>query len=1038
MQREILKRLAARQELSPDEIEAFISAISRDEIGEAAIAAFLMGLLSKGVSTSETVAIARAMRTHYVPVRPHIKEDLLDTCGTGGGLSTFNISTATAIVCAAAGIPVAKHGSRSLSSPSGSADVLEALGVKIELPAQAIERMIEDIGIAFIHAPNFHPIMRRLLPVEAALGIKTIFYSLIGPLISPAQASRHLLGVYREDWQRMAAEVVRELDFTRAMVVHGLDGIDEISLLGKTRIHDLNQGDISVYEIAPEDFGLTRCRIEDIGSLGPQGNAELIRKLFTGQVKGAPCDAVILNSAGALIVGGRAADFREGVALATDLINTGAASRKLSELIEYSHSFNDHVPLITLDEHRKLRTAERIWRGIIAASPDGILLLGRDGLVELANAHACAQLGLDSDQVVGSGYAQLLTQLLDEANAQPRLEKIAEAFSSGKSLRWDDKSGSHHYGVTAIPVDDGSGLVLICRDRSEQARAEASEQDKRARLKTLIETLPDLIWLSDINGTFLNCNHKFERLLGVAENQIKGRTAEDFLPTEMAELLNRGATQVLAYRIPVLSREWLTYADDQHREYVEIIQTPFIDHQGVVKGVMGIARDVTAFQRNEDELRRQKAALRKMLYNDELTGLPSRQAQIERIQELAVNGSNFSIIGLSLNNFSRIFSNFGSTMSDAVIATAASVLREAIPAGCEFYRTSDTRFSVIVIDVIDPEKLTQIANHIIGHMSKPLHIKDASIFVNLSIGVASYPTHGANTDQLIRNTIAALNEAEQIDGTAFRMFAPQMLESVQHLQWLDYNLRLALEQNQFELHYQPKIHLADGNTSSAEALIRWRHPDKGNIPPNDFISRCEANGLIIPLGRWIIDTAAQQAAEWFAQGCPFRIAINVSAKQLTDPDLLDKLSEAQTRAHGLLDIELTESCLMSHEGKTLEFINQCRTLDFGVHLDDFGTGYSSLSVLARMPFTMIKLDRAFVNEIGKIGNGQALLKSMIGMAKELGLLVVAEGVETQEQATFLKAQDVALAQGWLYAPAMPVQKFNLWRASFTEAAAFAK
>lgn len=1031
MQRETLKRLAARQELSPDEIEAFISAISRDEISDAAIAALLMGLLSKGVSTSETVAIARAMRAHYVPVRPRIKQDLLDTCGTGGGLTTFNISTATAIVCAAAGIPVAKHGSRSLSSPSGSADVLEALGIKIDLPASAIEHMIEDIGIAFIHAPNFHPIMRRLLPVEAALGIKTIFYSLIGPLISPAQAQRHLLGVYREDWQAMTAEVVRELGLTRAMVVHGLDGIDEISLLGRTRIHDLTSSGISVYEIAPEDFGLTRCGIEDIKTLGPQGNAQLIRKVFSGQLEGASRDAIILNSAGALIVGARAADFREGIALAADLIDTGAVSRKLGELIEASHSFSGQVPARPIDEQRKLRTAERIWHGILAASPDGILLLGRDGVIELANPHACKQLGLDSDQVIGRGYAQLLTKLLDETNAQPRLEKIAEAFSSGKALRWEDKSGAFHYSVTAIPIDDGSGLVLICRDRSEQARAEASEQDKRARLKTLIETLPDLIWLSDSNGKFLNCNHKFERLLGVAENQIKGRSAEDFLPAELAELLNRGAAQVLAYRIPVVAREWLTYADDQHREYVEIIQTPFINHQGEIKGVMGIARDVTAFQRNEDELRRQKAALRKMLYTDDLTGLPSRQAQIERIQELAVSGSSFSIIGLSLNNFSRIFSNFGSTMSDAVIAKAASVLREAIPAGCEFYRTSDIRFSVIVIDLIDPVKLTQIANHIIEHMSKPLHIKDASIFVNLSMGVASYPTHGANTDQLIRNTIAALNEAEQIDGTAFRMFAPQMLESVQHLQWLDYNLRLALEQHQFELHYQPKISLGDGNISSAEALIRWRHPEKGNIPPNDFISRCEANGLIIPLGCWIITTAAQQAAEWFSQGTLIRIAINVSAKQLADPELLHKLSEAQTHAHGLLDIELTESCLMSNENKTLEFIHQCRVLGFGVHLDDFGTGYSSLSVLARMPFTMIKLDRAFVNEIGKPGNGQALLKSMIGMAKELGLLVVAEGVETQDQANFLKTQDVALAQGWLYAPAMPTQKFNLWRANFT-------
>ena len=268
---------------------------------------------------------------------------------------------------------------------------------------------------------------------------------------------------------------------------------------------------------------------------------------------------------------------------------------------------------------------------------------------------------------------------------------------------------------------------------------------------------------------------------------------------------------------------------------------------------------------------------------------------------------------------------------------------------------------------------------------------------------------------------------------AYRLFDPIMLRSVQQLQWLDQNLRLALENGQFELFYQPKVNLADRTTGSVEALIRWTHPERGNIPPDEFIGRCESNGLIIPLGHWIIDAAALQAAEWRDQGHAVRIAINVSANQLADSELLQKLRAAQARANGLLDIELTESCLMSNQDKTLELLHQCRELDFGVHLDDFGTGYSSLSVLAKLPLTMIKLDRAFVREISNEGNGKALLKSMISMAKELGLAVVAEGVETQEQADFLSGQDVALAQGWLYAPAMPVKKFNQWLSNFEEA-----
>ena len=1027
MERETLQRLAAHQELSADEIEAFIDAIDRDALAETSIAAFLMGLLSKGVTSGETTAIVQAMSARAVQIAPRTREPLIDTCGTGGGLSTFNISTATALVCAAAGIPVAKHGSRSLSSLSGSADVLEALGVAIDLPPYAIERLIEDVGIGFIHAPNFHPVMRRLLPIEASLGIKTIFYSLIGPLINPARARRHLLGVYRPDWQAMTAEVVRSLGQQRTMVVHGLDGVDEISLLGPTSIHELGPTGLSVYEITPETFGLARCRLEDIRSLGPQGNAELLRQVFAGRQRGPARDAIVLNSAGALMLGERAANFAEGIALACELLDSGATADKLAELIEASQALSDRLPLVPpapLDETRRLRTAEHIWNGLLDASPDGILLLGADGVVERANANACLQLGQDPDQLVGRAYGQLL----EAGIAELRLKKIAEALLSGHARRWEDEVTGQYYGMTAIPIDDGSGLVLISRDISEQMRASASEQDKRARLKTLIETLPDLIWLIDTNARLLNCNYKFECLTGLTEPLLKGRSLRELLPEGVGEKLCRDAEQVLASNSPRVSRQWLTFAEDNHQEYVEIILAPFID-RGVTKGVMGIARDVTAFQRNEDELRQQKQALRKLLYSDELTGLPSRQAQIERIQALASQGRNFSIIALALNNFSRIFSNFGSTMSDSVIAGTASAIQQILPSGCELYRTADTRFAVVVVEIIAPEYLTRLANRIIECLSLPLQVGDADIFVNLSLGIASYPTHGANTDQLIRNTIAALNEAEQVDGTALRLFAPTMLEKVRQLQWLDLNLRLALERGQFELHYQPKVNLANGRCESVEALIRWPHPEKGQIRPDEFIGRSESNGLIIPLGHWIISTAARQAADWRAQGRPMRVAINISARQLGDPELLARLLMAQRLAGGLLDIELTESCLMSsHEGM-LEVILPCREQGFGLHLDDFGTGYSSLSVLSRLPLTHLKIDRAFIQEIGKPGNGQALLKSMIGMARELGLSVVAEGVETPEQADFLRDQGVGLAQGWLYAPAMSPHKFSLWRNS---------
>ena len=341
MYKEVLTKITSGQKLDEEEIFDLIAAIKRDEITDVQIAGFQVGLLMKGTSLEELAAFAKAMRHNCVPLRPRVSAELMDTCGTGGGLSTFNISTATALVAAAAGIPIAKHGSRSISSLSGSADVLEALGVNIELtPAQA-EKLIEDIGIAFIYAPLFHPVMCKVLPPEAELGIKTIFYTIIGPLINPAFAPRHLLGVYKPDILDTVTYVAKELGYTTAMFVYGVDGLDEISLLGKTRINELRNGEVRSYEIAPEDFGLERCTIDDIKTGTPEENAAVIRGVFSGEITGHRKNAVVLNAAGALMVGDKAASFPEGIALAREIIDSGKAMAKLEALVAHSNAFKN-------------------------------------------------------------------------------------------------------------------------------------------------------------------------------------------------------------------------------------------------------------------------------------------------------------------------------------------------------------------------------------------------------------------------------------------------------------------------------------------------------------------------------------------------------------------------------------------------------------------------------------------------------------------------------------------------------------------------
>ncbi len=338
MYKEMMSKITAGQDLSEAEIFELIGTIHSGNVTDVQIAGFQVALLMKGASLAEITSIAKAMRQNCVPIKPRVSAELMDTCGTGGGRSTFNISTAAAVVAAAAGIPVAKHGSRSICGLSGNADVMEALGVKIDLSSAQVEKLIEEIGIAFICASFFHPVMSKLLPPEAELGIKTIFHSMIGPLINPAFAPRHLLGVYKPELLETVPQVAMELGYTRAMFIHGVDGLDEISLVGATQIVELQNGEISRYEICPEDFGLKRCTLEEIMTGTPRENADVILGTFRNQITGPRRDAIVFNAAGALMVGGKAETFGEGIALASKLIDSGEALTKLVQLRMLSHA----------------------------------------------------------------------------------------------------------------------------------------------------------------------------------------------------------------------------------------------------------------------------------------------------------------------------------------------------------------------------------------------------------------------------------------------------------------------------------------------------------------------------------------------------------------------------------------------------------------------------------------------------------------------------------------------------------------------------
>jgi anthranilate phosphoribosyltransferase len=337
MIKEAIAQVVEGEDLSMEETAGVMSEIMSGEATPAQIASFITAMRMKGETALEIAGCARTMRDNALHVNPK-RTDVVDTCGTGGDSSgTFNISTTVAFVAAGAGLGVAKHGNRSITSQCGSADLMEALGVKIELTPEQVAQCVDEVGIGFCFAPAFHPAMKYATPVRQELGLRTLF-NILGPLANPARARRQLIGIYSADLTETLAEVLRAMESEQAFVVHGADGLDELSTTGKNKVSELRDGSIKTYQIDPAELGLGKSKLTDLLGGTLEENAEITRSILAGK-QGPKRDVVLLNAAAVLVVGGKANDLAEAVPMAAEAIDSGKSLRKIDELVKMSQSF---------------------------------------------------------------------------------------------------------------------------------------------------------------------------------------------------------------------------------------------------------------------------------------------------------------------------------------------------------------------------------------------------------------------------------------------------------------------------------------------------------------------------------------------------------------------------------------------------------------------------------------------------------------------------------------------------------------------------
>ncbi|GGC78213.1 cyclic di-GMP phosphodiesterase [Undibacterium terreum] len=545
----------------------------------------------------------------------------------------------------------------------------------------------------------------------------------------------------------------------------------------------------------------------------------------------------------------------------------------------------------------------------------------------------------------------------------------------------------------------------------------------------VVSEVNSLVVILDADGKIKRFNRLCEELTGLKEENLLGLNAHDlFMPVDEHESARANIRDFFATQSsfeverPVQSRYGIRKVIWRNK----LVESGSGESENFL---VCSGTDVT-------EERRAKERLMELATKDTLTGLLNRHAIQEMITEAitAEDAPVFSLLFLDLDNFKKVNDHYGHVLGDCLIQAAASAIHSCLREGNVIARLGGDEF-LIVIPNANQRAAELIAERIHERMKVPFDLNRAEIYSSCSIGIAVFPEHGRSMEELIRNADMAMYAAKDSGRNTHRIFTSEMDQRVSEYVWLDTNIRKALEENQFELYYQAKQSLTTGKVESVEALIRWNSPERGLIQPMNFIPYAEESGLITPIGKWVMETAARQAGLWKKQDFNLRIAINLSARQFRHPKLVEDFKMAILAADiypSIVDLELTESCLIEDETLALKLISQFKDLGAEVHLDDFGTGYSSLSQLSRLPLDVLKLDRSFISSIHNDIRAQRLLRSMVAVAQELQLKIVAEGVETQDQAEFLRSIGVDLAQGFLFAKPMPAAEFEEWFRQFRQ------
>ncbi|HLP99008.1 MAG TPA: EAL domain-containing protein [Sideroxyarcus sp.] len=673
-----------------------------------------------------------------------------------------------------------------------------------------------------------------------------------------------------------------------------------------------------------------------------------------------------------------------------------------------------------------LRDSQKSQQAIIDTALDAVIQMNEDGLITGWNKQAEKTFGWSLPEALGMPLHELI---IPPEKRDLHVRGLQRVMSGGDERMLNSRNeveAVHRDGhrlqielaVTRIRFNGRTEFSAFIRDISQR-----KQEEEQLRLAAKVfQGTNEAILISDADNRIVTVNDAFIRTMGYSIDEIKGCNPNMFSSGNHDDNFYEGMWRSLNE-----NGHWQGEIVDRDKHgrlvYKQMTINAVKNQQGVVTNYVAIASDIS-------ERKEYDKNVHFLAYYDVLTGLPNRTLLRDRIGQMIATShrdrQSFALLFLDLDRFKYINDSMGHSVGDRLLQSVAQRLQGCVREGDTVSRIGGDEF-IVLLREIDEQGVTLVAEKLLKALATPYDLGGQIISTYASIGIALYPEHATDIDVLMKNADAAMYRAKEDGRNNFKFFTPEMHFRANQIFSMEKDLRVALEQDQFTLVYQPQVELATGRICGVESLIRWKHPEKGFVSPAEFIPIAEETGQIVAIGEWVLNAACWRMANWQKQGMPeFPVSVNLSIRQLRQPNLGDVVARVLKQS-GLkpecLELEITEGIMMADTKAAMDFLNRMRDMGVQMSIDDFGTGFSSLSYLKNLPVNKLKIDQSFVRDIETDESDAAIVRSVISLGHRLDMKVIAEGVETQEQLDFLRIRGCDEIQGYFFSRPLTADDF---------------